>query len=183
MALPVSRTGVPHASEPTGPRTAADNIRVMLHPGALRIILAAVLLGSAAPRAQESTTLVADAPAPPSMQDLRGAMQATLRASSAIPDGPPVARVQPEDLAKSCEELYYERVVLMQRARPFAPAYYDDPRNQAAAFMGSVFTPFYYLWGYTAFESYYDARRIEAVDRRLDALRQISARKDCFVRH
>lgn len=141
------------------------------------------MLATAAAWAQQSAPIVADAPAPPSIQDLRGAMRATFAASTALPHGPPVATVLPEDLAKSCEELYYERVVLMQRARPFAPAYYDDPRNQAAAFMGSVFTPFYYLWGYTAFESYYDAKRIEAVDRRLDVLRQISARKDCFVRH
>ncbi len=111
-----------------------------------------------------------------------GALVQARAALTAIPDGPAVALVQPQDLARSCEELYYERVVLTQRARAFAPAFYDDPRNQAAVFLGSVATPLYYLWGYTAVESYYDARRVEAVNRRLDVLRQLSARKDCFVR-
>jgi len=119
------------------------------------------------------------APAPAAAPGLLAQTRAAL---TAFPDGPAVATIQPQDLARSCEQLYYERVVLMQRARPFAPAFYDDPRNQAAVFLGSVATPFYYLWGYTAVESYYDARRVEAVDRRLDVLRQVAAHKDCFVR-
>jgi hypothetical protein len=118
-----------------------------------------------------------------SLADFRAAMRATWGGATSIPYGPAVAEATIEDEERSCADLYYERTVLMQRTNSFAPAYYDDPRNQALFYLGTVYTPMYYLLGYTAFESYYDTRRVEAVNRRLDALRQVSARKDCFVRY
>ncbi|MCC7412599.1 MAG: hypothetical protein IT495_13350 [Gammaproteobacteria bacterium] len=155
--------------------------RVRTIPRLAGATLAAAL--AAAPiHAQEPFAGIEMAQHPLRLTDLKAAARTTAAGLTSIPNGPQVAVVTPDDLARSCEELYYERTVLMQRTNSFAPAYYDDPRNQAAAFLGTVFTPMYYLMGYTAFESYYDSRRVEAVNRRLDALRQVSAQKDCFVR-
>ncbi|MGE0388158.1 MAG: hypothetical protein AB7Q97_25825 [Gammaproteobacteria bacterium] len=119
---------------------------------------------------------------PLTWHQFRDAVRGTAAQMTSIPNGPPIPQVRPEDLARSCEDLYYERVALMQRRNSFGPAYYDDPRNRAIMTVGAMMAPeLYYMFGFTAFESYYDRRRVEAVTRRLDGLRQASARQDCFV--
>lgn len=81
---------------------------------------------------------------------------------------------------QSCVELYQRRLTLLRRLHDYQPAYWDDPRNQAAVFLGAIWTPAFYFLGYTAVNARLD--EIDDIDPRaeLDALRYASARARCF---
>ncbi len=96
--------------------------------------------------------------------------------------GPEVPAI-PSDLDKlSCGQLYAQRIALMRYMDDYAPAYWDDPRNGSAVALGTLYTPVFYYLGYTAVAGYQRTRQSVVMDAQLSALRQASARQDCFVR-
>ncbi len=81
-----------------------------------------------------------------------------------------------------CVALYERRVALQRELDDYQPAYWDDPRNQAAVFLGAVWTPAFYFLGYSALDA-----RLDAIDHvgpraEIDALSRVSARRRCFER-
>lgn len=95
---------------------------------------------------------------------------------------PPAPRTAPRDL--SCTELYERRVTLMRQTRDYRPGYWDDPRNKAAIFIGTIYNPAFYFLAYSGITEYLETARGTADDIRteLDSLRYASAYKQCFVR-
>ncbi len=152
-------------------------------PAGAALALTLVLAAGAAPAEPgfEPVGPVTPTVAPPTLAGMRGAVRAVAGGITTIPDGPPIPEPQAGDWNRTCADLYYERVGLYARTASYTPAYYDDPRNQAIAFLGTVTTSAWYLLSATAVESYYERQRVAAVERRLDALRQVSAQRDCFV--
>jgi hypothetical protein len=89
---------------------------------------------------------------------------------------PPIAPNQ------SCAVLYQRRLNLLRQLNDYKPAYWDDRRNQAAFFVGTIWTPAFYFLNYTAVTARLD--ELDNVDPRveLDALRYASAQQRCFER-
>ena len=56
----------------------------------------------------------------------------------------------------SCIELYQRRIKLWHRVHDYKPAYWNDPRNQAAVFIGTLWTPAFYFFGYSAVTAHLD---------------------------
>lgn len=86
------------------------------------------------------------------------------------------------DPALDCNALYARRVALTRQQLDYHTGYLDDPRNQTALAIGTV-TP----WGFaylpfTAMQSYTRSARKGQLETELDALRQASARLQCFRR-
>lgn len=94
------------------------------------------------------------------------------------PNGHPAPHIAPH---QTCQQLYRRRLQLLPQTLDYKPAYWDDPRNKVAVFLGTVFAPAFYFLTYSAFSSYLDEAR--QIDPRieLDALRQASAQQRCFV--
>jgi hypothetical protein len=80
----------------------------------------------------------------------------------------------------SCVELYERRVDLLRETNHYKPPYWDDPRNQAAIFIGTVWTPAFYFLGYSAVAAHLDDLNGNNPRTHLDALRRASARQRCF---
>ncbi len=83
---------------------------------------------------------------------------------------------------QSCITLYERRLTLLRQLDDYKPPYWDDPRNQAAVFIGTMWTPAFYFLGYSAVNA-----RLEEIDdigpqTELDALRHASAQQRCFER-
>ena len=95
------------------------------------------------------------------------------------PNGQPAPHIAPY---QTCQQLYYRRLAIMPRTLNYKPDYWDDPRNQVAVFLGTMFTPAFYFLGYSGINAYLDAAN--QIDPRieLDALRHASAQQRCFVR-
>lgn len=82
----------------------------------------------------------------------------------------------------TCEQLYAGIVSLTSQTYSYHGSYWDDPRNAAILAAGFVVTPAFYALGYTAMGGYAENQRVRDVNMQLDALRQASARKQCWVR-
>jgi hypothetical protein len=95
--------------------------------------------------------------------------------------GPYPPRVAPVPPAQTCAELYAERVQLMRAQVDYKPAYTDDPRNRAAVFIGTLFTPGFYYLAFTGVQAYLDATDDASAQSRLDALRYASAEQQCYT--
>ena len=96
--------------------------------------------------------------------------------------GPRAPAVVPPPATLGCAELYARRVALMQQQLDYRPAYTDDPRNQAAVFIGTMFTPAFYFLPFSAIQDYVGADRKVRTERELDALRYAAAAQQCYVR-
>lgn len=94
------------------------------------------------------------------------------------PNGRPAPVIAPY---QSCQQLYARRLQLLPQTLDYKPAYWDDPRNRVAVFLGTMFAPAFYFLSYTGISSYLDAAR--QIDPRieLDALRHASAQQRCFI--
>lgn len=95
------------------------------------------------------------------------------------PHAPSVAPVPPD---QTCADLYAQRVALMQTQYDYKPAFTDDPRNRAAIFIGTIFTPAFYYLAFSGIQAYTEATDDAATQAQLDALRYASATQQCFVR-
>ncbi len=92
---------------------------------------------------------------------------------------PPRVRTPPP--GQSCAELYQQRVKLIQQEYDYRPGFTDDPRNRAAVFIGSIFTPGFYFLAFSGIQNYNDVTNNAETQARLDALRYASAEQQCFV--
>jgi len=95
--------------------------------------------------------------------------------------GPAAPQVPPVDPARTCADLYTERLRLLQAQYHYKPAYTDDPRNRAAVFIGTIFTPAFYYLAFSGIQAYNEAADDAAIQGRIDALRYASAEQMCFV--
>lgn len=82
----------------------------------------------------------------------------------------------------TCEQLYSGIVSLSSHSYSYRPSYWDDPRNAVIMAAGFVVAPAFYAFTYTALTGYGEDQRLRNVNMQLDALRQASARKQCWVR-
>lgn len=95
--------------------------------------------------------------------------------------GPQPAGPLPVPVGQSCTELYAQRVALMQAQADYTPRFTDDPRNRAAVFIGTIFTPAFYYLAYSGVTEYLESGTRVDREAQLDALRQASAAQQCFV--
>jgi hypothetical protein len=95
-------------------------------------------------------------------------------------EGPTVATPPVIEPNQSCAALYQRRLVLLQQMHDYKPAYWDDPRNQAAVFLGAIWTPAFYFLGYSAITAQLDKLNEIDPQTELDALRHVSAQLRCF---
>jgi len=79
-----------------------------------------------------------------------------------------------------CIELYQRRVQLERERYDRNPPYWDDPRNQASVFLGTIWTPAFYFLGYSAVTDQLEANTAGEPQGEIDALRQASAALRCF---
>ena len=91
-------------------------------------------------------------------------------------ESPPI----PED--QSCVELYRRRIELIGETDDYKPAYWNDPRNQAAVFIGTIWTPAFYFLGYSPVTAHLDELNDNDPRSHLTPLRRTSARQRCFER-
>jgi hypothetical protein len=82
----------------------------------------------------------------------------------------------------SCEQIYNEILRLHGLTYSHEPAFTENPLNRGIALAGAIFPPAFAFFGYTAAKSYLEYKRIHSAEQRIDALRQLSAQQECFVR-
>lgn len=95
---------------------------------------------------------------------------------------PPRPAVEvPRDL--DCQALYRRRVALMQE-QAFANKgpFWDDPRNRAAMYIGTAWTPAFAYLPVRAITDFYTAEHAPQRQAEVDALRDQSASQRCFER-
>jgi len=95
-------------------------------------------------------------------------------------EGPTVATPPVIEPNQGCVALYQRRLVLLQQMHDYKPAYWDDPRNQAAVFLGTIWTPAFYFLGHSALTAQLDELSEIDPQTELDALRHASAQQRCF---
>jgi len=81
---------------------------------------------------------------------------------------------------QSCIELYQRRLILLRQLRDYNPTYWDDPRNQAAVLIGTIWAPAFYFLNYSAVNAQLDTLNHLDPQAELDALRHASAQRRCF---
>ena len=79
-----------------------------------------------------------------------------------------------------CIELYQRRVGLWQQTHDRKPAYWEDPRNQAAVFIGTMWAPAFYFLSFSAISAHLDDLKDIGPQAELDALSRVSAELRCF---
>ena len=92
----------------------------------------------------------------------------------------PTQTVIPMEL--DCVALYERRIGLRRELDDHQPAYWDDRRNQAAVFLGTVWTPAFYFLGYSAVSAHLTDLRKTDPQREIDALSYAAAARRCFER-
>lgn len=97
-------------------------------------------------------------------------------------NGPQLVTPPPIDPAAGCVALYERRMFLQRTMSDRNPAYWDDPRNQAAVFLGTIWTPAFYFLGYSAVTGHLDELSANDPLAEIDALRRASAALRCFER-
>jgi hypothetical protein len=95
-------------------------------------------------------------------------------------NGPRQSTPPPIDPAAGCVALYERRVSLQRTMNDQNPAYWDDPRNQTAVFLGTMWSPAFYFLGYSAITEHLDTLSNTDPRAEIDALRQASAALRCF---
>jgi len=97
-------------------------------------------------------------------------------------NGPRQTAAPAIDPATGCVALYERRMQLQRTMANRNPVYWDDPRNQAAVFLGTVWTPAFYFLGYSAVTGHLDGLAANEPQVEIDALRRASAALRCFER-
>lgn len=96
--------------------------------------------------------------------------------------GPSPPSSAPVPSAQSCRDLYTQRLAIMRTQYDYKPAFTDDPRNRAAIFIGTIFTPAFYYLAFSGIQAYGEANDEAQSQSQLDALRYASAQQQCYVR-
>lgn len=96
--------------------------------------------------------------------------------------GPALPVTPTLDPALDCNALYLRRMALTRQQLDYHTSYLDDPRNQTALAVGTVTTWGFAYLPFTAMQSYTRSARKAYLEAELDALRQASARLQCFRR-
>ena len=86
------------------------------------------------------------------------------------------------NLHNTCADIYGEVSRLAPATRKNDPRFLEDPRNAIAGAVGTVYPIAYLAWGYTAFEGYQAKQRRTAARERVTELRNLLARKQCFIK-
>ncbi len=94
--------------------------------------------------------------------------------------GPSEIALPAIDPNSSCIELYQRRVKLWHQVHDYKPAYWNDPRNQAAVFLGTIWSPAFYFLGFSAVTAHLDQLNDAAPLAEIDALSRASAQLRCF---
>ena len=81
-----------------------------------------------------------------------------------------------------CIALYQQRLALRHERLDYKPGYWDDPRNQTAVFIGTIWSPVFYFLGYTAVSAHLADLNDADPTAELDALSAASQRQRCFER-
>ena len=81
---------------------------------------------------------------------------------------------------RSCIDLYRRRVTIMRHLHDYKPPYWDDPRNQSAVFLGTIWIPAFYFLGYSAVSAHLDELNKLEPQAELEALSRASAQQRCF---
>lgn len=92
------------------------------------------------------------------------------------PTPPQAAPVAEHD----CATLYQARLDLMRTQLDHRPDFWNDPRNQAAAVIGAVWSPGFYYLPYRALSSFTRQAGARQATADLDALRARAAALRCF---
>ena len=95
-------------------------------------------------------------------------------------EGPAAIAPPVIDTTLTCIELYQRRLVLLRQMQHHKPTYWDDPRNQAAVFIGLIWTPAFYFLSYSALTARLDDLSMGDPQIALDTLRHASAQQRCF---
>ncbi len=82
----------------------------------------------------------------------------------------------------SCEQIYNEILRLHNLTYSHEPSFTENSLNRGIALAGAIFPPAFAFFGFTAAKSYLEHKRILSAEQRIDALRQLSAQQQCFVR-
>lgn len=89
----------------------------------------------------------------------------------------PLPAINPDT---SCIDLYERRITLRRHLHDYKPPYWDDPRNQAAVFIGTIWAPAFYFLGYSAINAHLEQLDDLAPQTELEALSRASAQQRCF---
>lgn len=95
-------------------------------------------------------------------------------------EGPRIIEPAPTDPAASCRALYQRRMALQRNLDDYKPAYWEDPRNQTAVFLGTIWVPAFYFLAYSAVTTHLDELKDYTPQTEIDALRRASAALRCF---
>ncbi len=94
----------------------------------------------------------------------------------------PVApQISSRDLTMSCVQLERELVALTPLTYSYKPGFYNNPYQGGAIFLGTVGSPYFYL--YSVYDYYLDYRekaRIQPAENRIETLRRLKADRHCF---
>lgn len=97
-----------------------------------------------------------------------------------LPSAPPELQLKTTDL--SCFELDDRLTRLTPKTYSEAPEFYSDPRNGAAVWVGTLWTPAWAYLGYAGLRQEYRESRMAAAHAEMDQLRQLKARRHCYER-
>ena len=114
--------------------------------------------------------------------DARAFAAARAADAAAVLLGPAVPVTPTIEPALDCNALYLRRMALTRQQLDYHTSYLDDPRNQTALAVGTVTTWGFAYLPFTAMQSYTRSARKGQIEAELDALRQASARLQCFRR-
>lgn len=94
----------------------------------------------------------------------------------------PVApRIDAQDLDKSCVELEREMLAITPLTYSYKPGFYDNPYQGGSLFLGTLFSPAFYLFpAYDYYLGYRERARIIPAENRIETLRRLKADKHCF---
>jgi len=94
---------------------------------------------------------------------------------------PTAPLIDSRDPTLSCVQLEREMVALTPLTYSYKPGFYDNPYQGAAMILGTVGSPYFYL--YSAYDYYLDYRekaRVIPARQRIETLRRLKADKHCF---
>ncbi|HEB95684.1 MAG TPA: hypothetical protein ENI96_04545 [Sedimenticola thiotaurini] len=94
----------------------------------------------------------------------------------------PVApQITPRDLALSCIELDREITALTPLTYSYKPGFYDNPYQGGSLFLGTLFSPWFYLFpAYDYYLDYREQARMIPAEERIETLLRLKADRHCF---